>query len=195
MREQMFERDQHLKADPYTAQPELHVAAAYRIAAMYVGSSPENSEQLSDAMYGLMVAAKKYDPTLLVNGKRVRFISFAYRGMQIQVLQGHRERKAFIPRGRSSEHEVFSIDPVTEKTLGDAKTEVSQHAEEVQILKKVLETLPEQMRLVISLRMQGLTHDEVGQRIGRSKQRSQQIEKKAHRQLRDAMAEAGVQDI
>lgn len=190
----MDNRPAYQKVDPYIADPEAHQAFVLRLVKCFAGNQPITDEHISDANFGLALACIGYNPEHRVDGKPIRFITFAYRCIWNELLRGKKARQKFIPIPEGQR--LVQIDSPNSADVAD------QHREEPQIesdiiekLRWSIEHLAERDREIITLRMQGLTLEEVGEKLELTRERVRQLQDRAHRQLHSFLYDMGVKNI
>lgn len=163
-------------------RPEDHIGLACMIAQRYTSIRPvEDSDQFGDAMVGLMMAVKKFDPS-----RGFKFSTFAYHVIKSFVLAGHKRRS----KGVTRLERVFLDDISGIESNGDEQHSIDTNDLIATMLEKI-SILPPREQAVIRARLEGKKLREISEVIGVTKQRVQQIEDRATRSLRCMMAEAG----
>jgi RNA polymerase sigma factor (sigma-70 family) len=190
----MDNRPAHEKADPYTADPEAHQAFVLQLVKSFAGGHPVSDEMLSDANFGLALACRNYDPQRMVNGRRVKFITFAYHCIWHEMTRGRAARCRFIPvpAGRK----LIPIDSPNSADLADNHCESEQiESDIIEKLHWAVEHLPERDREIIKLRLAGETLEQIGDRLDLTKERVRQLQNLAYRKLHSYLYDMGVRGI
>ncbi len=155
--------------------------------------SVSEEELFSAGMYGLMRAARSYDPT-----RGAGFKTYAYHRIRGAILDDLR-RLDFLPRSmrdraRKTGEEVPSVvsiptDEDGHECLAARPIEAaSERADLHEVLQEQIDKLPDKMRIVMSLYYRdGLIMREIGEKLHLTESRVSQIHTNAVQRLRRAM--------
>jgi RNA polymerase sigma factor (sigma-70 family) len=191
----MDNRPAHQKVDPYTANPEAHQAFVLRVLKCFAREQPISDDMVSDANFGLALACLGYDPEHRVDGKPIRFITFAYHCIWNELLRGRKARQKFIPVHEGQRLiEIGASESIdVADTHQDQATEIESDV--IEKLRWSIEHLAERDQEIIRLRMEGLTLEEVGRHLNLTRERVRQLQDRAHRQLHSFLYGMGVKNI
>lgn len=167
---------------------EEHLGLVMRVAKPYAAtmkSAIMDSEVFSDGCIGLMKAVEAFDPEL-----GYQFSTFATTCIETAIRDGFRQRRRRDERhyadGSVVRMHVSSscaeMCQVSDDTLSRAVSEENETR-----LKSAIGILPDHQRTVIQLRLEGHGLKEVGEIMGYSKQRAEQVEKMARRAIVDIL--------
>lgn len=184
------EYNAYQRTDPYSAIPEVHLPWLLKVAGKFSQGPVRDSETFSDACLGLMRAVETYDPS-----KGVKFITYAANCVFMEMKHQRWDR-----RRRMMRKDGFP--KLTEHRIGHNAPEPVQPKPDFQIDSSVLEMLPEalrhldeQERTIIQMRLEGRLLREIGEELGFSKQRAEQVMKRAIANLRGVFRSFGVEEI
>jgi RNA polymerase sigma factor (sigma-70 family) len=168
---------------------EEHIGLVVRVAKPYalaMNTAVMDSEVFSDGCIGLMKAVEAYDPEL-----GFQFSTFATTCIETAIRDGFRQRR------RRTERK-YKDGSVVKMHVSTKCAELSQvcddtlnrviGAENEDRLRSAIGSLTGQQRAVIELRLEGHGLKEVGEIMGYSKQRAEQVEKKAWRSIVDILS-------
>lgn len=175
--------------DPYDPRPENHLAMAAKLAmpiAKKRSEIVEDSEAFSDACLGLMNASRNYD---LKHG--VKFITYAYHSIIHEILRGAQKRTRRPKIGNETVGIVSIGDHVIEEKIDKSKID----EDIIDVLDIEIRKLPLQQMQVIELKRKGLLLAEIGEQLGFSKQRAEQILKLAYQTLRVQFSRRGIEEF
>ena len=96
-----------------------------------------------------------------------------------------------LPNGEAAKTTVGEI--MEEFQASPTQVECCIRAERIAAVRRAIAALPETLRFVVEQRLDGLTLEEIGAKLGRSRERARQIERDALRALRVALADHGAQ--
>jgi RNA polymerase sigma factor (sigma-70 family) len=187
------EFDAHLKADPFTAVPEVHLPWLIKVASKFATGPVRDSEAFSDACLGLMLAADKYDTNRVVDGKPVRFITFAVWCVRNEIIRGRQKRqltKAIRERGIA----VINLGAESQ-SVNDRESLSQLDAQVLEKLKESVGRLKLKDREIIERRLAGETLREIGDSVGLTRERIRQIEQVAQEKLHKILFKMGVKRI
>jgi len=133
---------------------------------------------ISEGCIGMVISSKTFDPAM-----GVRFISYAVHGVTQRVHEYIRLN--YLHEHESLDDPVYDDDKTTRKDLLVSKGPGADETIFSDQVRNIVADLDERERRVIILRYWAdLTHNQIGAKIGVSKDRSRQIENKALRKLR-----------
>jgi RNA polymerase sigma factor (sigma-70 family) len=168
---------------------EDHIGWVIKLAApwAHMKNEPvEDSEFYADGLLGLVKAKQNFDPN---NG--AQFLTYATYVIKSSMARGAALRRG---RGRMEKEGRCRIRQPIESEFDNVQQKCESHTTEVlesirqkEVMHKVsqaIAALPERLATVIRMRMQGVGLKEIGQHMGLSKQRIEQMEKQAHGMLR-----------
>ena len=146
----------------------------------------EDSEFFADGLLGLVKAKQHFDPN-----HGTQFLTYATYVIKSSMMRGAALRRG---RGRMQKEGRCSIRQPIESEFDHVQQKCESHTTEVlesisrkevmDNVSRAIADLPERLATVIRMRMQGVGMKEIGQHIGVSKQRIEQMEKQAHGILR-----------
>lgn len=135
----------------------------------------EDTEAYADAVVGLVKAANKFDVS-----RGLQFSTLAWRACLNQMISSIRVRT----RWRESQRWGVRETRLTELQASFVEQpEQTSNVELIDAVRQAVAELPHELRLIIQMRMENITQREIGEALGRSTQRVQQLEVKAHRIL------------
>ncbi|MGB0954180.1 MAG: sigma-70 family RNA polymerase sigma factor [Planctomycetota bacterium] len=155
--------------------------------------SVSEDELFSAGMYGLMRAARSYDPT-----RGAGFKTYAYHRIRGSILDDLR-RLDFLPRSlrdraRKNGEDAPSMvgiptDEDGHESLAARPAEAASEAEDMhEVLHREIDNLPDKMRIVMALYYrEGVKMREIGEKLGLTESRVSQIHSNAVTRLRRAM--------
>ena len=142
-----------------------------------------DTEVYADACVGLVKAVAAFDET-----RGFKFATYARNCIKNEVAAGlHRRRKSRSVAGAVVRVRVSSGVAEMARDLRNTIVKDMQLNEEISLLHRSLEILPERSRYIIDERMKGKTLEEIGEFLGLSRERVNKIEKQAHIILRQVM--------
>lgn len=170
---------------------EDHIGLVMRVVKPYASSmktSIMDSEVFSDGCVGLMQAVNAFDPTL-----EYQFSTFATACIKQAIHDGFRQR-------RHQNERRYKDGTIVRMHVSSACAELSQFSDDPLMrvvlsenedrLKFAIASLPDRERTIVQLRLDGLGLKEIGEMMGYSKQRAEQIEKRAKRAIVDILTAA-----
>jgi RNA polymerase sigma factor (sigma-70 family) len=142
-----------------------------------------DTEVYADACVGLVKAIAGFDET-----RGFKFATYARHCIKNEVGAGlYRRRNARSVGGVVVRVRVSSgIAEMARDSRNTIANDMQQN-EDVSLLRRSLEVLPERSRYIIDERMKGKTLEEIGELLGLSRERVNKIEKQAHITLRQVM--------
>jgi RNA polymerase sporulation-specific sigma factor len=167
---------------------EEHLGLVMRVVKPYAAALKTaimDSEVFSDGCIGLMKAVEAYDPEL-----GFQFSTFATTCIETAIRDGFRQRRRRAERkykdGSVVRMHVSSKCAELSQVCDDTLNRVIGTENEDR-LRSAIESLTGQQRTVIELRLEGHGLKEVGEIMGYSKQRAEQVEKMARRAIVDIL--------
>ena len=158
---------------------------AYYIAHKYkqkVSKYLDFEDLVSICIIGLVKSANTFD-----NAKNLKFSTYAYKVINNQILQECRKFKA-LRLTSSLDNNIVELENVIYADLiadeFDLENEVLKN-EEIKLLNKFINELPEKIKLIINLKLSGRTQMEVADEIGISQAQVSRLYNKGLRILRN----------
>lgn len=154
-----------------------HLGLAYAVSrAMARKENPvapvEDTEAYADALLGLVQAANMYDPAY-----GTQFSTLGWRACKTRMIDSFRKRTRYREAKKYGVQMTSMTDLVAER-IRDRQSE--SNVDLVDAVRRAVASLPDQLRLVVQMRMEGITQQEIADSMSRSVQRIQQLEVKAH---------------
>lgn len=171
---------------------ENHIGLVAMIAKPYAAAektSLMDSEVFSDGCLGLMNAIEDFDETL-----GFQFSTFASKCIRTAIHDGIKRRRRGTER-RYEDGTVVKMHVSSEcaelKQITDGTVKTAIRHEEESRFYDAMDRLQPKWHAVIALRLAGYGQKEIGELMGYSKQRAEQVEKLARRAIADVLTGAG----
>lgn len=152
-----------------------HIGLAHAVCRRHVpdGVPLQDSDVYSEALIGLMKAARNFDPS-----RGYQFSTYASRVMRGEMAwrwkQRYRQAAVYVRSAGVDPDELPGVDPMAAADAAELLAAVSS----------AVESLTPRQQQVVRLRLDGLTFEQCAAEMGVTKQCCQQTEANAHRHLR-----------
>ena len=163
----------------FVENPADHIGLLTNIVRLVLGTRiagpVEDSDAYADGLVGLVRACQKFQPEL-----GYKFSTFAFHCIRNEMRGGH------VQRYRQNRAYLTDLPDFDRMSAEPSRQHLT--ADHLQVLQQAVAALPDRTRQIVELRLRGVTFKGIGQQLGISKQRVQQIvEREALPQLRQLL--------